>query len=40
MSIVWLYPLDTDRVNDIVARLSATRRGADVKAADADKVNE
>lgn len=45
MIIVWLYPLDTDRVNDIVARLSATRRGADVKAAaeaaaDADKVNE
>lgn len=45
MIIVWLYPLDTDRVNEIVARLSATRRGADVKAAaeaaaDADKVNE
>lgn len=45
MIIVWLYPLDTDRVNDIVARLSATRRGADVRtaaeeAAVADKVNE
>ena len=36
MVIVWLYPLNTRRVNDIVAQLSVARRGAaDVAAADA-----
>ncbi|MDE6452866.1 MAG: glycoside-pentoside-hexuronide (GPH):cation symporter [Muribaculaceae bacterium] len=45
MIIVWLYPLTTERVDDIVRQLSATRRGAaDVKAAataadDAEIVN-
>lgn len=45
MIIVWLYPLTTKRVDEIVAQLSVTRRGAaDVKAAaqaatDAEKVD-
>ena len=45
MIIVWLYPLTTERVNAIVAELSATRRGAAAvkeagqDARDADVVN-
>ena len=46
MLIVWLYPLNTARVDAIVAELSVTRRGrramaeAAEAAAEADKVDE